>query len=65
MLLRSQPARCLLQSNRISFLLTCRHKRARIALSHLGLEPYLNMEMRLGEGSGAALAMPIIEMRDI
>ncbi len=26
-----------------------------------GLEPYLNMEMRLGEGSGAALAMPIIE----
>lgn len=36
-------------------------KGARIALSHLGLEPYLNMEMRLGEGSGAALAMPIIE----
>lgn len=33
-------------------------KGARIALSHLGLEPYLNMEMRLGEGSGAALAMP-------
>ncbi len=62
MLLRSQPARCLLQSNRISFLLTCRQKKgARIALSHLGLEPYLNMEMRLGEGSGAALAMPIIE----
>nr|WP_250145498.1 nicotinate-nucleotide--dimethylbenzimidazole phosphoribosyltransferase [Escherichia coli] len=26
-----------------------------------GLEPYLDMEMRLGEGSGAALAMPIIE----
>ena len=36
-------------------------KGARIALSHLGLEPYLDMEMRLGEGSGAALAMPIIE----
>ena len=36
-------------------------KGARIALSHLGLEPYLNMDMRLGEGSGAALAMPIIE----
>lgn len=52
MLPRSQPARCLLQSNRISFLLTCRQKEkgARIALSHLGLEPYLNMEMRLGEG---------------
>ncbi len=61
MLLRSQPARCLLQSNRISFLLTCRQKGCVIALSHLGLEPYLNMEMRLGEGSGAALAMPIIE----
>ena len=36
-------------------------KGARIALSHLGLEPYLNMDMRLGEGSGAALAMSIIE----
>ncbi|HHZ9912613.1 TPA: nicotinate-nucleotide--dimethylbenzimidazole phosphoribosyltransferase, partial [Escherichia coli] len=24
-------------------------------------EPYLNLDMRLGEGSGAALAMPIIE----
>ncbi|MGC6744800.1 nicotinate-nucleotide--dimethylbenzimidazole phosphoribosyltransferase [Escherichia coli] len=48
--------------NRISFLLTLSaEKGARIALSHLGLEPYLNMEMRLGEGSGAALAMPIIE----
>ncbi len=36
--------------------LTCpAEKGARIALSHLGLEPYLNMEMRLGEGSGAAL----------
>ncbi len=28
-------------------------KGARIALAHLGLEPYLNMGMRLGEGSGA------------
>ena len=28
---------------------------------HLELEPYLNMGMRLGEGSGAALAMPIVE----
>lgn len=36
-------------------------KGARIALEHLALEPYLNMEMRLGEGSGAALAMPIVE----
>ncbi|CBG88851.1 nicotinate-nucleotide--dimethylbenzimidazole phosphoribosyltransferase [Citrobacter rodentium] len=36
-------------------------KGARIALEHLELTPYLNMEMRLGEGSGAALAMPIVE----
>ena len=34
-------------------------KGARIALAHLGLEPYLNMGMRLGEGSGAALAMAL------
>ncbi len=36
-------------------------KGARTALTHLELDPYLNMGMRLGEGSGAALAMPIIE----
>ncbi|WP_159865501.1 MULTISPECIES: nicotinate-nucleotide--dimethylbenzimidazole phosphoribosyltransferase [unclassified Raoultella] len=36
-------------------------KGARIALAHLEMEPYLNMGMRLGEGSGAALAMPIVE----
>ncbi|ENG1821069.1 nicotinate-nucleotide--dimethylbenzimidazole phosphoribosyltransferase, partial [Salmonella enterica subsp. enterica serovar Typhimurium] len=27
----------------------------------LSMEPYLHMAMRLGEGSGAALAMPIVE----
>jgi nicotinate-nucleotide--dimethylbenzimidazole phosphoribosyltransferase len=32
----------------------------RIALEHLGLEPLLALEMRLGEGTGAALALPII-----
>ena len=32
-------------------------KGARTALAHLELDPYLNMGMRLGEGSGAALAM--------
>lgn len=36
-------------------------KGARIALEHLDLVPYLNMEMRLGEGSGAAMAMHIVE----
>ena len=36
-------------------------KGARIALAHLDLEPYLNMEMRLGEGSGAALAMQLVD----
>lgn len=33
----------------------------RIVLSHLGLRPVLELEMRLGEGTGAALAMPIVE----
>ena len=30
-------------------------------LEHLGLEPILDLGMRLGEGTGAALAMCIIE----
>ncbi len=33
----------------------------RISLSHMGLEPLLDLGMRLGEGSGAALAMHIVE----
>ena len=33
-----------------------------IALSHLKLLPLLELDMRLGEGSGAVLAMPIIEV---
>ncbi|MNK32452.1 Nicotinate-nucleotide--dimethylbenzimidazole phosphoribosyltransferase [compost metagenome] len=33
----------------------------RIVLDALGLEPFFDLEMRLGEGSGAALAMGLIE----
>ena len=33
----------------------------KIMLDHMGLAPILNLGMRLGEGTGAALAMHIIE----
>ena len=33
----------------------------RIILSHLGLRPFLNLDMRLGEGTGAVLAMGLVE----
>ena len=33
----------------------------RVVLTHLGLSPLLDLGLRLGEGSGAVLAMPIIE----
>jgi len=32
-----------------------------IMLEHMGLRPIIQLDMRLGEGTGAALAMPIIE----
>jgi nicotinate-nucleotide--dimethylbenzimidazole phosphoribosyltransferase len=32
-----------------------------VLLKFLGLEPFLELDMRLGEGTGAALAMPIVE----
>lgn len=32
-----------------------------IALEHVGLQPLLELDMRLGEGSGAALAMSVID----
>jgi nicotinate-nucleotide--dimethylbenzimidazole phosphoribosyltransferase len=31
------------------------------ALAHLGLDPLLDLELRLGEGSGAALALPVLQ----
>jgi len=34
---------------------------ATVALSHLGLEPLLELGLRLGEGSGACLALPVVE----
>ncbi|WP_010304906.1 nicotinate-nucleotide--dimethylbenzimidazole phosphoribosyltransferase [Kurthia senegalensis] len=34
---------------------------AKIAAARLGVEPMLHMNMRLGEGSGAALAFPILD----
>lgn len=33
---------------------------SQIALKHLELEPILNLELRLGEGTGALLALPIL-----
>jgi nicotinate-nucleotide--dimethylbenzimidazole phosphoribosyltransferase len=33
----------------------------RIALEHLGLRPLLELDMRLGEGSGAALALTLLD----
>ncbi|HEY0613567.1 MAG TPA: nicotinate-nucleotide--dimethylbenzimidazole phosphoribosyltransferase, partial [Candidatus Elarobacter sp.] len=32
-----------------------------IALDALGLEPLLDLDLALGEGTGAALALPVIE----
>ena len=34
---------------------------ATIALAHLGLEPLIDLELRLGEGTGAALAIPLVQ----
>jgi nicotinate-nucleotide--dimethylbenzimidazole phosphoribosyltransferase len=34
---------------------------ARVVLDTLGLEPILDLELRLGEGSGACLALPVLE----
>ena len=37
------------------------HGGSRLAMEILKLDPILNMNMCLGEGTGAALAMPIID----
>jgi nicotinate-nucleotide--dimethylbenzimidazole phosphoribosyltransferase len=34
---------------------------ARVALDHLGLEPLLDLRMRLGEGTGGLLAVPLMQ----
>ncbi|HUL25729.1 MAG TPA: nicotinate-nucleotide--dimethylbenzimidazole phosphoribosyltransferase [Streptosporangiaceae bacterium] len=34
---------------------------ATAALAHLGIEPLLDLQMRLGEGSGATLAVPLVQ----
>jgi nicotinate-nucleotide--dimethylbenzimidazole phosphoribosyltransferase len=34
---------------------------ATVALAHLGLEPLLDLDLRLGEGTGACLAVPIVQ----
>jgi len=34
---------------------------ATAVLEHLGLEPVLDLELRLGEGSGACLALPVVQ----
>ena len=33
----------------------------RVALEHLGVRPLLELDLRLGEGTGAVLAMPLVE----
>jgi nicotinate-nucleotide--dimethylbenzimidazole phosphoribosyltransferase len=35
---------------------------ASVALAHLGLEPVLDLGLRLGEGTGACLALPVLEV---
>ncbi len=34
---------------------------ASATLAHLGLRPVLDLELRLGEGTGACLAVPIVQ----
>jgi nicotinate-nucleotide--dimethylbenzimidazole phosphoribosyltransferase len=34
---------------------------ARVVLEYLGLEPLLDLDMRLGEGTGGLLAVPLVQ----
>ena len=34
---------------------------ATVALAHLGLQPLFDLDLRLGEGSGACLALPVVQ----
>jgi nicotinate-nucleotide--dimethylbenzimidazole phosphoribosyltransferase len=34
---------------------------ASAALAHLGMDPLLDLGLRLGEGSGACLALPVLQ----
>jgi nicotinate-nucleotide--dimethylbenzimidazole phosphoribosyltransferase len=34
---------------------------SRLALSHLGLRPLLDLDLRLGEGTGACLALTVVQ----
>jgi nicotinate-nucleotide--dimethylbenzimidazole phosphoribosyltransferase len=34
---------------------------ATVALAHLGLDPVLDLQLRLGEGTGACLAVPVVQ----
>jgi nicotinate-nucleotide--dimethylbenzimidazole phosphoribosyltransferase len=34
---------------------------ASVALAHLGMEPLLDLDLRLGEGTGAVLAIPLVQ----
>lgn len=34
---------------------------ARVVLSHVGLQPLLQLDLRLGEGTGACLALPLVQ----
>jgi nicotinate-nucleotide--dimethylbenzimidazole phosphoribosyltransferase len=34
---------------------------SRAVLQHLGLRPLLNLDLRLGEGTGACLSLPIVQ----